>query len=201
MDEGTRLRLFEPFFTTKGIGKGTGLGLATVYGIVTQSGGFISVKTAPGQGTTFRIFLPRVDRPAAEATIANATAATQKGTEVLLLVEDDDGVRSLARNILQGRGFTVLEASNGKEALPVAERYTGPLHLLVTDVIMPQMNGRELAARLTGLRPGLKVLYLSGYTDDVLSRQNIPEKGVAFLPKPFTPSSLASKVRELLDQV
>jgi signal transduction histidine kinase/ActR/RegA family two-component response regulator len=199
MDGLIKAHLFEPFFTTKGPGKGTGLGLATVYGIVTQSGGAIRVESEPGQGATFTIELPRVDAPADGPSDAGDTTAAPHGSETVLLVEDEPEVRGLARDILRQQGYTVLEAADGDEALRVGREYRGPIHLLVTDVVMPQMGGRQLADRLQAGRDELKVLYVSGYTDDDILRQGVSETGTAFLPKPFTAAALAHKVRQVLD--
>ncbi len=191
--------IFEPFFTTKGPGKGTGLGLATVYGIVKQSEGYIEVDTEPGRGTTFRIYLPRVDEASAPARPKAALAQVPHGTETILLVEDEEGVRELARDILQANGYTVLDTQHGAEALLTCERHAGPIPLMVTDAVMPQMSGRELAERLAPLRPEMKVLYMSGYTDDAVVRHGVLDLGTAFLQKPFTPDTLARKVRAVLD--
>jgi CheY-like chemotaxis protein len=199
MDGLIKAHLFEPFFTTKGPGKGTGLGLATVYGIVTQSGGAIRVESEPGQGATFTIELPRVDAPADRPTDSGIPAASPHGSETVLLVEDEPEVRGLARDILQQQGYTVLESADGDEALRIGREHVGPIHLLVTDVVMPQMGGRELADRLRAGRRETKVLYVSGYTDDAILHQGVSQTGTAFLPKPFTAAALAHKVRQVLD--
>jgi two-component system cell cycle sensor histidine kinase/response regulator CckA len=199
MDAETKSHIFEPFFTTKEKGKGTGLGLATVYGVVKQSAGYIWVYSEPGQGTAFKIYLPRVRETPAPARRGPAPVARLSGSETVLLVEDDEMVRGLMSRTLTNRGYTVLVASNGAEALPQAESHRGALHLLVTDVVMPGMSGREVAQRVVALRPEVKVLYLSGYTDDAIVRHGMLEPGIAFLQKPFTPDALARKVREVLD--
>jgi CheY-like chemotaxis protein len=198
MDENIKGHLFEPFFTTKDVGKGTGLGLATVYGIVMQSEGHLTVESAVGQGTTFHIYFPRMRaiEPALPSQVREME--TPGGTERILLVEDDAGVRGLARLVLRRRGYTVLEARDGMEALAIASDYPGSIDLLITDVVLPGMNGRELAASLVSGQPGLKVLYMSGYTDDEVLRLGILEKDVPFLQKPLTPGSLARKVRDVL---
>jgi CheY-like chemotaxis protein len=201
MSQHTQAHVFEPFFTTKGKGKGTGLGLATVYGIVKQSGGFIWVYTEPGQGTTFKIYLPRVSQ-APEPRLAGAQPrpATMGGTETVLLAEDEAAVRAVARQALERHGYTVLEASSGEAALDLAKRYSGRIHLLLTDVVMPGMSGRALALRLAGLRPGMRAIYMSGYTDEAITRHGVLEPGVTYVQKPFSPDALARKVREVLDE-
>ncbi|HXG10727.1 MAG TPA: response regulator [Gemmataceae bacterium] len=199
MDEKTKARIFEPFFTTKEVGKGTGLGLATVYGIVKQSGGHIEVYSEVGLGTTFKIYLPGAEEGEPSGTSAACLFPVPRGTETVLLVEDEEGVRTLGRIALQSHGYTVLEARTGEEALAVARQHQAPLDLLVTDVVMPKMGGRQLAALLTAAQPTLRVLYLSGYTDDAVFRHGVLPAGVAFLQKPFTPTTLARKVREVLD--
>jgi signal transduction histidine kinase len=199
MDPVTQAHVFEPFFTTKEQGKGTGLGLATVYGIVKQSDGYIWVSTAPGQGTTFKIFLPPTAAPADDSERPTDEPAPTRGTETVLLVEDEDQLRKLGGEVLRAHGYTVLEAREGDEALELAERQADPIHVLVSDVVMPGMNGRELALRLTGRRPGLKVLLMSGYADRGFEPYGLAELGLGFIQKPFKPNDLLEKVRELLD--
>jgi len=199
MDAATQARIFEPFFTTKEIGKGTGLGLATVYGIVKQSGGWIWVYSEPGQGTTFKIYLPCVTEAVPPAAVTPAPPASVRGSETILLVEDDEMIRNLVPKVLKANGYRVLVAANGRDAERMAGQHEGPIHLLMTDVVMPGMNGREVAERLAAARAGLRVLYLSGYTDDAIVHHGVLEPGVAFLQKPFTPAVLGRKVREVLD--
>jgi CheY-like chemotaxis protein len=232
MSEAVQAHLFEPFFTTKEEGKGTGLGLATVYGIVQQSGGDIQVVSQEGQGTTMKIYLPRAAeavrlpvpwpggqdglagpgsahaeavRLSAHAEAASAllsrdgAGSLPRGTETVLLVEDDPGVRALAARVLRRQGYHVWEAADGPQALRLAAEQDSPMHLLLSDVIMPGMNGRVLADQLCAERPQLKVLFISGYADEVLGRHGVLEPGIPFLQKPFSPESLARKVREVLD--
>ncbi len=194
-----RPHLFEPFFTTKEEGKGTGLGLATVYGIVTQSGGSVSISSEPEKGSVFSIYLPRVEDLLETAPSEDALIESPRGSETLLLVEGDDLVRNLVCKILRKCGYGVLETSDSLEALRVSGQHPGPIHLMVTDVVMPQMNGHDLAQRLAPLRPEMRVLYISGYTDDAVLRRDALEGDIHFLQKPFTPDALARKVREVLD--
>ena len=200
MDEATRARVFEPFFTTKEVGKGTGLGLSTSYGVVRQSGGHIWLYSEPGRGTTFKIYLPQVEEPADPLGLKTEPAAAQGGSETILVVEDDEPVRAATARILSGAGYTVLEASSGKDALAVAAAHQGALHLLVTDVVMPGLAAPDLAGQLTGEHPGLKVLFTSGYTSDVIARHGLLESGTEFLEKPFARNSLLRRVREVLER-
>lgn len=199
MDAEIMIHLFEPFYTSKATGKGTGLGLSTVYGIVKQSGGEIVVESEPGHGATFHIYLPRIAGERDAARPMRIQTAVRAGTETILLVEDEVGVRQLVREMLHRLGYTTLEAGSGAEALRIFEQYQGAIDLLLTDVIMPQMSGRELAARLRASRPSLKVLYMSGYTDDMLAHHGVLEPNVYLLPKPFAPDELGAKLREVLD--
>jgi PAS domain S-box-containing protein len=191
-------RIFEPFFTTKEKGKGTGLGLSTVYGIVKQSEGYVWVYSEPGKGTTFKVYLPRVNAPPDEVTKPRSTG-TLAGTETILLAEDDAILRPLAKALLEKLGYRVLEGGDAAEVLAAAQQYTGTIHLLIADVILPGPSGRELARRLAAVRPDTKVVYISGYTDDAIVQHGMLEPGLNFLQKPFTPATLARKVREVLD--
>ena len=199
MNPETQAKIFEPFFTTKEEGRGTGLGLATVHGIVKQSGGSIEVASQPGRGTTFTVYLPRTDETVPRGVRKKPKSKNLKGTETILLVEDEPNVRHLACDELRRLGYTVLEAQNGVEALLMSSQHPNTIHLLVTDVVMPGMNGRDVAHQLTAIRPNTKVLYVSGYTDDVGVMKDIGLAKATFLHKPFTPDILAGKVRELLD--
>lgn len=198
MDAETQSHIFEPFFTTKEAGKGTGLGLATVYGIVKQGGGAIAVYSEPGRGTTFRIYLPRVDQPIEEASRQPEAPASMNGTETVLVVEDDGEVRKLICEILRVRGYQVLESTKGDEAIGIARTFTGPLELVVADVILPEMSGPEIVRQVREARPGIRALFISGYTDEAVLRHGMVEPGVTFLSKPFVPEDLARKVREVL---
>ncbi len=197
MDRETQSRIFEPFFTTKEKGKGTGLGLSTVYGIVKQSGGYVMVQSELGRGTTFQIYLPLVEG-AAEKHAVSVPDATLGGTETLLLVEDEESVRGLVRDTLAAKGYRVLEGENGEAGMAAAAAHAGKIDLIITDVVMPGMGGREMVQRLIETRPGTKVLYLSGYTEDAIISDGAAEQGTAFLQKPFTLQSLSRKVREVL---
>jgi two-component system cell cycle sensor histidine kinase/response regulator CckA len=197
MDEATQARLFEPFFTTKGSGRGTGLGLSTVFGIVKQSGGNVEVYSVPDRGTSIKVYLPRIDQPVAvEAT--ETTRKVTRGTETILLVEDDEMVRSLVRESLAREGYKVLDAADPLEARRMADTFRGKIHLLITDVVMPKVSGRELADQLVARRPGMKVIFMSGYTEDAIVNHGMVKPGVDFLHKPFTTETLGRKLREVL---
>src|SRR5208282_5887149 len=198
MDKDTQSRIFEPFFTTKEKGKGTGLGLSTVYGIVKQSNGYVFAQSEIGTGTTFYVYLPRVEDSAEELSPAKSLQNEAGGCETVLLVEDEDSVRELVRVTLASRGYKVLEAENGECGLRAAEAFKEQIDILITDVVMPGIGGRELAKKLLALRPGISVLYLSGYTEDAVVTQDALGPSTAFLQKPFTLQSLAKKVREVL---
>jgi two-component system, cell cycle sensor histidine kinase and response regulator CckA len=198
IDKPTLVRIFEPFFTTKEKGKGTGLGLSTVFGIVQQSGGNVWVYSEPGIGTTFKIYLPRIESTVAESKI-EIVPATLGGAETILIVEDEDQVRDVARGILQRHGYTVLDTSSGDEAIRLCEHHAGPIDLLLSDVVMPKMSGPSLAKQLVQARPCMKVLYMSGYTDDAAVRHGLIDDKLAYLQKPLTVETLTRKVRVVLD--
>jgi len=198
IDPKIRSRIFEPFFSTKGTGKGTGLGLSTVYGIVIQSGGTVWVYSEAGKGTTFKIYLPRVDEVVEEAA-RERLGPTPRGTETLLLVEDETEVRRIAQQVLETLGYTVLTAENGEQALTVAAQYENEIQLMITDVVMPQMGGPELVRRMAALRPDMGVLYMSGYTDDAIVRHGLMDERLEFLQKPFSADALARKVRKAIE--
>jgi CheY-like chemotaxis protein len=199
MTDDVKARIFEPFFTTKGLGKGTGLGLATVYAIIKQSGGHIYVYSEPGHGTTFKLYLPCVEEHALPNKLSMSLPTSPNGDETILLVEDEDAVRALTRHALQSFGYTVLEASGGADVIEIFQHCALTIDIVVSDVVIPKISGRELIERLRQIRPDIRVLYFSGYTDDVVIRQGVLEAGVAFLQKPFTPKALAAKIREVLD--
>ena len=201
MDKETREHIFEPFFTTKEVGKGTGLGLSTVYGIVKQNNGFIWVYSEPGQGSTFKIYLPKVKGDTELEKKKQTPVVELAGFETILIVEDDYGLRKFAQEVLLSYGYNVIVADNGEDALRVDKKHEVPIHLLLTDVVMPRMGGRELIERLQPLYPRMKVIYMSGYTDNAIIRHGVLEPGLNFLEKPFTPEGLAHKVREALDNI
>ncbi len=201
MDAETKAHLFEPFFTTKPIGKGTGLGLSTVYGIVKQSGGTIEVDSVPDEGTTFRVYLPIVEQPVSPRKNLKVSSPVTTGSETVLLAEDQSSIRSALREFLESKGYQVLEAQNGGEALELAERDPGSIDVLVTDVIMPQIRGLELAKRVTELHPDICVIFMSGYSEDVLLENRLLSQGnMTLIQKPFDPEDLAQKIRESLSE-
>jgi CheY-like chemotaxis protein len=205
MDEAVQARIFEPFFTTKAAGSGlagrggTGLGLAMAYGFVKQSGGHIEVDSEPGRGATFRLYLPRTEETGAAAPAVPQEFRVPKGNETLLLVEDEEAVRTLARLVLQSYGYQVLEARDGQEGLALAQQHSGPIHMVVTDMVMPRMSGRQLADQLARIRPKIPILFMSGYTDDAILQSGATGPGEAFVHKPISPLALARKVRQILD--
>jgi PAS domain S-box-containing protein len=200
MDKDVLKHLFEPFFTTKGVDKGTGLGLATVYGIVKQNNGFVSVYSEPGRGTTVKIFLPSYTGKIEERNSKEGIAQLPGGRETILLVEDDPGLLDMIRTLIERQGYTVLAANTPTEALSLAEKHLNEIHLVLTDVVMPEMNGRVLLEKLQSIRPGLKCLYMSGYTANVVAHQGVLDSGVQLIQKPFSAKALAEKVREILDE-
>jgi CheY-like chemotaxis protein len=199
MSEETRKQVFEPFFTTKELGKGTGLGLSTCYGIIKQTGGSITVESEVGKGTTFRILLPQADEAAEVAVQQSVEHPPLSGSETILLVEDEDAVRNLASRALRKQGYTVMEAAHGGEALDIVQRLEVPVDLLVTDVVMPQVSGRELVEKLAVLSPETEVIYMTGYTDDAIIHHGVLDSGIELIQKPFKPRVLLEKVREVLD--
>jgi two-component system, cell cycle sensor histidine kinase and response regulator CckA len=199
MDAATRARIFEPFFTTKDLGKGTGLGLSTVWAIARQSGGRLEVESEPGRGTRLTLFLPRVTGEHDEARAESAPPVTLRGNETVLVVEDDEQVRAFVRDVLHRSGYRVLEAQNGGEAFLIAEQHPGRVHLLLTDVALPRMSGRDLSKRIQQMRPGLRVLYVSGYTRDAAIERGSLDRDAPFLSKPVTHEQLLHQVRSVLD--
>jgi len=199
MSRETVQRIFDPFFITKVKGQGTGPGLTMVYGIVRQSGGWIEVSSKLGEGASFSVYLPRTDSISVQNQAVLPRATKPHGTETVLVVEDEQEVRQLTRTILESYGYRVIEAANSEEALTIEKAQPGEIHLLLTDVILPGMNGKALSERLRALRPKLKIIFMSGYPDDVISPRGVMERDVVYLLKPFSPESLAAKVREVLE--
>lgn len=200
MDAETRARVFEPFFTTKEHGKGTGLGLSTVYGIVKQSGGYVWAYSEPGKGTTFKVYLPVAEGVTKGVGRVGEPLGPTAGSETVLVVEDNESVRKFVRSVLESKGYRLLEAAGSEEAVNLITEHSGPIHLLLTDVVMPRMSGGELAARLAPVHPEAKVLYMSGYTDNAIVHHGVLEPGIHFLQKPFGPETLARKIRKVLEQ-
>jgi PAS domain S-box-containing protein len=200
MDPETRARVFEPFFTTKGAGRGTGLGMSTVFGIVKQSSGNIDVYSEPGRGTSVKIYLPRVEARSAPGEGEDQAGHHTPGSETILLVEDEDNVRALVRKTLERQGYDILDAGNARDARRLSREHPGPIHLLITDVVMPRENGRQLAESLAAQRPELRVLYMSGYTDNAVLNHGVLATDAAFIQKPFSPATLSRKVRETLER-
>ena len=201
MSKEVRENIFEPFFTTKELGKGTGLGLSTVYGVVKQNDGFIYVESEPEKGTTFNIYLPRCEAETAQVPSEEAAGMRQTGTETILLVEDDGSILDLSKTILENLGYTVLASRTPGHAVRLVEDHPGDIHLLMTDMVMPEMNGLELAEKLSAIRPGIKCLFMSGYTADVIAHRGILDEGVNFIQKPFGANDLAASVRQVLDRL
>jgi CheY-like chemotaxis protein len=199
MTKDVQQRLFEPFYTTKGPGKGTGLGLATVHGIVKQSGGDVYVYSELGHGTTFKVYFPRLTKAEPATVTQEHRAIAPRGSETVLLAEDDEAIRTLGARVLGALGYNVLVARTGGEALRIVAEHKGQIDLIATDVVMPEMNGSQLVERVLEARPGIRVLFMSGYTDDEVMRRGVIDGQTAFLQKPFTPDLLAHKVREVLD--
>jgi CheY-like chemotaxis protein len=200
MDKESVSRIFEPFFTTKAKGKGTGLGLSTVYGIIKQSGGHIFVYSEPGHGSTFKIYIPVHDQEVHRLDEMDSHQAPGRGTETILVVEDDDSVRRLTGQILGHFGYQVLEADSGDEALEICDRHSGPIHMLITDVVMPKISGRQVAEMVRQRLPEVKVVFISGYTDNAIAHHGVLDEGINFVSKPFSAESLARKVRQVLDR-
>jgi CheY-like chemotaxis protein len=200
MDAETQAHIFEPFFTTKEMGKGSGLGLATVYGVVQQSGGHISVYSEPGRGSTFKVYLPRAGDVTEPLPASPVQQPAMRGKETILVAEDDPQVRDLAVAILKACGYLVLELENANDAERVCQQHGGDIDLLLTDVVMREVSGPDLARTVQRVRPETKVLFMSGYTDSAIVHQGVLNPGIAFLPKPFTPSTLAGRVRQVLDE-
>jgi PAS domain S-box-containing protein len=200
MDKETQSHIFEPFFTSKEMGKGTGLGLSTVYGIVKQNSGFIWVYSEPGQGSIFKIYLPKIEGDVKEEKKEQTTVENLSGSETVLIVEDDDSLRKLMRTVLTDRGYKVLDAENGEDAFSISKEFDGPIHLLITDMVMPKVSGKEVAERLQPLNPHMKVIYMSGYTDGTIVHRGVLAPGLNFLEKPFSPGGLSYKMREVLDK-
>jgi two-component system, cell cycle sensor histidine kinase and response regulator CckA len=202
MDEETREKIFEPFFTTKMVGKGTGLGLSIIYGIIKQHNGFITVDSSPGRGTTFCVFLPLVaqEKQGLSERLRPELAPAPGGSETILLAEDDDVLREMNRAILEEAGYTVIEATDGREALDIFKVRGSSVDILVTDVIMPNMDGKRLCEEIMGIRPAMKVLFMSGYSTDILDGRGVADDGINFIPKPVMPSELLKRLREILDR-